>query len=58
MVRKLDRGEAIVVNASANRIQAVTPIDRRAGIYLYTARTSDLLSGAVGAEHRARPTTC
>ncbi len=45
VVRKLDRGEAIVVNASANRIQAVTPIDRRAGIYLYTARTSDLLSG-------------
>lgn len=45
VVRKLDRGEAIVVNASANRIQAVTPVDRRAGIYLYTARTSDLLSG-------------
>jgi two-component system, NtrC family, nitrogen regulation sensor histidine kinase NtrY len=44
VVRKLDGGEAIVVNASGNRIQAVTPIDRRAGIYLYTARTSDLLS--------------
>lgn len=44
VVRKLDSGEDIVVNASANRIQAVTPIDRRAGIYLYTARTSDLLS--------------
>jgi two-component system nitrogen regulation sensor histidine kinase NtrY len=45
VVRKLDGGEAIVVNSNANRIQAVTPIDRRAGIYLYTARTSDLLSG-------------
>ncbi len=45
VVRKLDGGEAIVVNSNANRIQAVTAIDRRAGIYLYTARTSDLLSG-------------
>ena len=45
VVRTLDSGEAIVVNSNANSIQAVTPIDRRAGIYLYTSRSSDLLSG-------------
>lgn len=44
VLRKLDSGEAIVVNANEARIEAVTPIDRRAGIYLYTARKSDLLS--------------
>ncbi len=44
VLRQLDSGEAIVIAASANRIQAVTPIDRRSGIYLYTARKSDLLS--------------
>ncbi|NCU11590.1 MAG: HAMP domain-containing protein, partial [Sphingomonadaceae bacterium] len=33
-----------VVSSTGNSIQAVTPIDRRAGIYLYTARKSDLLS--------------
>ncbi|MGB7655448.1 MAG: ATP-binding protein [Novosphingobium sp.] len=45
VVRQLDRGDAIVVSSTENSIQAVTPIDRRAGIYLYTARRSDLLSG-------------
>jgi two-component system nitrogen regulation sensor histidine kinase NtrY len=45
VLRKLDSGEAIVVSAKADRIEAVTPIDRRSGIYLYTARSSDLLSG-------------
>jgi len=44
VLRQLDRGEQIVVSSTANAIQAVTPIDRRAGIYLYTARKSDLLS--------------
>lgn len=45
VLRKLDSGEAIVVSAKPDKIEAVTPIDRRAGIYLYTARSSDLLSG-------------
>ncbi len=44
VLRQLDRGERIVVNSSAKSIQAVTPIDRRAGLYLYTERKSDLLS--------------
>jgi two-component system nitrogen regulation sensor histidine kinase NtrY len=43
-LRQLDRGEDIVVSSSGNAIKAVTPIDRRAGIYLYTVRKSDLLS--------------
>jgi two-component system, NtrC family, nitrogen regulation sensor histidine kinase NtrY len=43
-LRQLDRGEAIAVSASGNSIKAVTPIDRRAGIYLYTVRKSELLS--------------
>ena len=41
-------GEIIVVQANANRIEAVTPIDRSAGIYLYTARNSDLLALSQG----------
>jgi len=44
VLRELDRGQRIVVSSSANSIQAVIPIDRRAGIYLYTQRKSDLLS--------------
>ena len=44
VLRQLDRGERIVVSPTSNSIQAVTPIDRRAGIYLYTERKSDLLS--------------
>lgn len=45
VLRKLDSGEPIVVSAQPDKIEAVTPIDRHAGIYLYTARSSDLLSG-------------
>ncbi len=44
VLRQLDGGSAIVVSSTGNSIQAVTPIDRRAGVYLYTARKSDLLS--------------
>jgi two-component system, NtrC family, nitrogen regulation sensor histidine kinase NtrY len=40
--------EALVVGANANRIEAVIPIDRRAGIYLYAARSSDLLAFSQG----------
>jgi two-component system nitrogen regulation sensor histidine kinase NtrY len=37
-MRRLDSGEQMVVRASADRIEAITPIDRRAGIYLFTTR--------------------
>ncbi|MCB2050786.1 MAG: HAMP domain-containing protein [Novosphingobium sp.] len=43
MLDKVDNGEPVVVEASANRIEALTAIDRDAGIYLYTARNSDAL---------------
>ncbi len=45
---RLDAGEQIVITASANRIEAVTPIDKRAGIFLFTARSSDLLAFSQG----------
>jgi len=48
ILAKVDAGESWVVNANANRIEVVTPIDRRAGIYLYTARSSDLLALSQG----------
>jgi len=48
VLRRIDAGEAMVVNADANRIEAITPIDRSAGIYLYTARSSDLLAFSQG----------
>ena len=44
MVARLDAGEAVVVEATERGIEAVTPIDREAGIYLYAARNSDLLA--------------
>ena len=48
VLRRIDAGEPIVVEASANKIEAVTPIDRRSGVYLFTARTSDLLALSQG----------
>ena len=45
VLRQLDRGEDIVISSSGNAIQTVTPIDRRSGLYLFTSRKSDLLSG-------------
>ena len=47
-VRRLDSGEAIIVNPNADRIEAITPIDRHAGLFLYVARTSDLLAISQG----------
>lgn len=38
------RGEAQAVFAGPQRIEAVVPIDRRAGIYLYNARTAESVS--------------
>jgi len=47
-LKRIDDGESMVVNSSANKIEAVAPIDRRSGIYLYTARSSDLLAFSQG----------
>ncbi len=47
-LRRIDAGEPIIINAQADRIEAITAIDRRAGVYLYAARTSDLLAIAQG----------
>jgi two-component system nitrogen regulation sensor histidine kinase NtrY len=40
-LRRLDEGELVVVEGSAERITAIAPIDRKAGIYLYNARTTE-----------------
>jgi two-component system nitrogen regulation sensor histidine kinase NtrY len=45
---RLEGGEPMVVTANANRIEAVTPIDRQSGVYLYAARSSDLLAFSQG----------
>ena len=45
---RIDDGESMIVNSSANKIEALIPIDRRAGIYLYAARSSDLLAFSQG----------
>ncbi len=43
-LKRLDAGESVVVTASAERIEAVTPVDKSRGIYLYAARTSNALA--------------
>jgi two-component system nitrogen regulation sensor histidine kinase NtrY len=43
-VQRIARGESVVVNASAEKIEAITPIDRTRGVYLYVARNSDQLA--------------
>jgi two-component system nitrogen regulation sensor histidine kinase NtrY len=48
VLSRIDAGEGWVVNANANRIEAVTPIDLSTGILLYTARSSDLLAFSQG----------
>jgi len=48
ILKRLETGESLVVDADANKIEAVIPIDRRTGIYLYTARSSDLLAFSQG----------
>ena len=51
-IERLRGGEDFVTLASAERIEAVTPIDREAGLYLYTARTSN--PTALGLYQRAQ----
>lgn len=48
VLRQIDEGDPMVVSADANRIEAVIPIDRPSGVYLYTARSSDLLAFSQG----------
>jgi two-component system nitrogen regulation sensor histidine kinase NtrY len=48
VLQRLDKGESLVLSADANKIEAVLPIDREAGVYLYTARSSDLLAFSQG----------
>ncbi|WP_298305230.1 ATP-binding protein [uncultured Erythrobacter sp.] len=38
---RLDAGQFVVVEGSSERIAAIAPIDREAGIYLYNARTTE-----------------
>ncbi|MDE2561855.1 MAG: HAMP domain-containing protein [Sphingomonadales bacterium] len=38
-VKRLDEGETAVVEVNGTRIEAVTPIDRGQGVYLYVARS-------------------
>ena len=40
-LQSLRSGEPVMVRGSAERIEAVAPIDRTAGIYLYTARNAE-----------------
>jgi len=48
VMKRLDAGEPMVLSADANKIEAVLPIDRPSGVYLYTARSSDLLAFSQG----------
>ncbi len=38
---RLRAGQDVVVTATQDRVEAVAPIDRKAGLYLYNARNSD-----------------
>lgn len=38
---RLRQGEEVVITGSLDRIEAITPIDRRSGVYLYNAREPD-----------------
>ena len=44
VLARLEAGEQAVTWANSDRIEAATPIDRAAGVYLYTARSSDALA--------------
>ena len=43
-MKRLNAGEAVVVKASAQRIEAISTVDPVRGIYLYVARNSDTLA--------------
>ncbi len=44
VLRQLDAGARAVASSEGDSVQAVVPIDRRAGIYLYNVKKSELLS--------------
>ena len=43
-LRRLRAGEEVVASSSQTRTEAVTPIDRAAGVYLYIARDANRLA--------------
>lgn len=45
---RLEKGEPMVVTSNPNKIVAVVPIERQSGIYLYAARSNDLVSLSQG----------
>ncbi|MFK4871194.1 ATP-binding protein [Novosphingobium sp. ZW T3_23] len=45
---RLAKGELWVVTSNNDRVVAIAPIDRDAGVYLYAARSSDLLALSQG----------
>ncbi len=47
-LQRLDAGEPMILIADAKQIQTYTPIDKRSGLYLYAARSSDLLAYSQG----------
>ncbi|MBO9725512.1 MAG: HAMP domain-containing protein [Novosphingobium sp.] len=47
-LERLNSGEQLVVSSNNDRIVAVAPIDRDAGVYLYAARSSELLALSQG----------
>lgn len=48
VLHRLEKGEPMVVTSNANKIVAVVPIEREAGVYLYAARSNDLVSLSQG----------
>ncbi|GGB98393.1 PAS domain-containing sensor histidine kinase [Novosphingobium endophyticum] len=48
VLKRLDQGEPMVVTSNPNKIVAVVPIERDAGVYLYAARSNDLVSLSQG----------
>ncbi len=48
MINNLKSSEKMLVSASGERVEAILAIDKKAKIYLYTARTSDLLTYSQG----------
>jgi two-component system nitrogen regulation sensor histidine kinase NtrY len=48
VLHRLSKGEPMVVTSNADKIVSVVPIERDAGIYLYAARSNDLVSLSQG----------
>jgi two-component system nitrogen regulation sensor histidine kinase NtrY len=47
-LERLNDGEQLVVSSNNDRIVAIAPIDQAAGVYLYAARSSELLALSQG----------